>query len=109
MQVSWTSGHKIFANPAMIKAAQPIVGSGGHSLSLQRLARSGATLVGRPLGVSGDLLTFDDSANANIAAGDTAAARMRGMMDELIRRRGLDAATNGGGRHRHAGHPWIRR
>jgi putative flavoprotein involved in K+ transport len=78
-------------DPAMIKAVQPIVGSGGHSLSLQWLARSGATLVGRPLGVSSYLLTFDDSANANIAAGDTAAARMRGMMDELIRKRGLDA------------------
>jgi putative flavoprotein involved in K+ transport len=78
-------------DPSVMRAAQPIVASGGRSLSLQALARAGATLVGRPVAVDGERVTFDDSVPANIAAGDTFAARARGMIDDLIRRRGLDA------------------
>jgi putative flavoprotein involved in K+ transport len=63
----------------------------GHGLSLPALARAGATLTGRPVAVDGDRLSFDDSAAANVAAGDTFAARARAMADEAIRRRGLDA------------------
>src|SRR4029453_10081147 len=64
-------------DPSVMGAAQPIVASGGRSLSLQALARAGATLVGRLIGGTGERLDFDDSANANVAAGDTAAERMR--------------------------------
>jgi putative flavoprotein involved in K+ transport len=78
-------------DPSVMRAAQPIVASGGRSLSLQALARAGATLVGRPVAVDGERLTFDDSVPANIAAGDAFAARARAMIDDLIRRRGLDA------------------
>ena len=78
-------------DPSMINAAQPIVAAGGRSLSLQSLTRSGATLVGRPLTMTGDSLLLDDSVNANIAAGDVFAARVRTMVDEFIRQRGLDA------------------
>ncbi len=63
----------------------------GRSLSLQALARAGATLVGRPVAVGGERVTFDDSAAANVAAGDAFATRMRAMVDDLIARRGLDA------------------
>jgi putative flavoprotein involved in K+ transport len=41
--------------------------------------------------VDGDRVAFDDSVAANLAAGDAFAARARAMVDELIRRRGLDA------------------
>jgi putative flavoprotein involved in K+ transport len=78
-------------DPSVTRAAQPIVASGGRSLSLQALARAGATLVGRPVAVDGERVSFDGSVPANIAAGDAFAARARGMIDDLIRRRGLDA------------------
>jgi putative flavoprotein involved in K+ transport len=78
-------------DPSVMRAAQPIVASGGRSLSLQALARAGATLVGRPVAVDGERVTFDDGVPANIAAGDAFAARVRGMIDDLVRRRGLDA------------------
>jgi putative flavoprotein involved in K+ transport len=79
-------------DPSVMGAAQPIVASGGRSLSLQALARAGATLVGRLIGGTGERLDFDDSANANVAAGDTAAERMRTAMDDFIRRSGLNAS-----------------
>ncbi len=78
-------------DPSVMRAAQPIVASGGRSLSLQALARAGATLVGRPVAVDGERVGFDDSVVANVAAGDAFATRARGMIDDLIARRGLDA------------------
>jgi putative flavoprotein involved in K+ transport len=78
-------------DPAAMHAAQPIVAAGGRSLSLQALARAGATLVGRPVAVAGERVTFDDSVEANIAAGDAFAARVRALVDQVIGRRGLDA------------------
>jgi putative flavoprotein involved in K+ transport len=80
-------------DPSVMRAAQPIVASGGRSLSLQALARAGATLVGRPVAVDGERVGFDGSVPGNIAAGDAFAARVQGMIDDLIRRRGLDAAV----------------
>jgi putative flavoprotein involved in K+ transport len=78
-------------DPSVMHAAQPIVVPGGRSLSLQALARAGATLVGRPVAVAGERVSFDASVAANVAAGDAFAARVRAMVDEIIRRRGLDA------------------
>lgn len=77
-------------DPSMMRAAQPILASGGRSLSLQSLARSGATLVGRPVTLVGERTDFDDSAPANIAAGDAFAQRMRAMVDQFIARDGAD-------------------
>ncbi len=78
-------------DPSMMRAAQPIVASGGRSLSLQSLARSGATLVGRPFAVDGERIRFDESAPANVAAGDAFAQRVATLLDEVIRRSGSDA------------------
>jgi putative flavoprotein involved in K+ transport len=77
-------------DPSMLHAAMPILAP-GRGLSLPALARAHATLVGRPLAVDGDRVSFDDSVAANVAAGDAFAARARAMIDEIIRRRGLDA------------------
>lgn len=77
-------------DPGMINAAQPILAAGGRSLSLPSLARSGATLLGRPLTMIGESLLFDDNVKNNIAAGDAFAARVRTMIDELIRQRKSD-------------------
>ena len=81
---------KDLPDPAMMKATMPIIAP-GRGLSLPALARSGATLAGRPVAVDGERLAFDDSAAANLAAGDAFAARVRATVDELIQRRGLDA------------------
>jgi putative flavoprotein involved in K+ transport len=78
-------------DPSVMHAAMPIVAAGGRSLSLPALARAGATLVGRPVAVAGEQISFDQSVPASIAAGDAFAARVRAMVDQLIGRRGLDA------------------
>ena len=77
-------------DPSVMRAAQPIIAP-GRGLSLPALARAGATLAGRPVAVEGERVAFDGSVAANLAAGDTFAARARTMVDEIIRRRGLDA------------------
>ena len=78
-------------DPSVMGDAQPIVAPGGRSLSLPALARAGVTLAGRPVAVDGERVAFDDSLAASVAAGDAFAARVRGLADESIRRRGLDA------------------
>jgi putative flavoprotein involved in K+ transport len=78
------------ADPSVMQAAQPILAP-GHGLSLQALARAGAILVARPVAVAGEQVTFAGSVEANVAAGNAFAARMRAMADEIIRRRGLGA------------------
>jgi putative flavoprotein involved in K+ transport len=87
----WDQRPRDLPDPSVMQAAQPIVAPGGRSLSLPALARAGATLVGRPVAVDGERVTFDGSVAANLAAGDAFAARARAMADEIIRRRGLDA------------------
>ena len=77
-------------DPSVMGAAMPIIAP-GRGLSLPALARAGATLAGRPVAVDGERVAFDDSVAANIAAGDAFAARARAMVDEVIRRGGLDA------------------
>jgi putative flavoprotein involved in K+ transport len=77
-------------DPSAMRAAMPILAP-GRGLSLQALARAGVTLVGRPVVVDGERVAFDGSLAANVAAGDAFAARMRAMVDQIIRRRGQDA------------------
>jgi putative flavoprotein involved in K+ transport len=77
-------------DPSAMRAAMPILAP-GRGLSLPAMARAGATLVGRPVAVDGEQVSFDGSLAANVAAGDAFAARVRAMVDEIIRRRGLDA------------------
>src|SRR6266566_2999594 len=76
--------------PSVMQAAMPIIAP-GRGLSLPALAGAGVTLAGRPVAVDGERVTFDDSVAANVAAGDAFAARARAMVDEIIRRGGLDA------------------
>ncbi|HWC43709.1 MAG TPA: NAD(P)/FAD-dependent oxidoreductase [Actinomycetota bacterium] len=77
-------------DPSVMRAPMPIIAP-GRGLSLPGLARAGATLVGRPVAVDGERVSFDDSAASNVAAGDAFAARVRTMVDDLIQRKGLDA------------------
>ena len=78
-------------DPAMAAAAQPIIGAGGRGLSLQSLARSGAHLVGRLAGVSGERVGLRPDVAANIAAGDAFAERVRALLDEAALQSGAPA------------------
>jgi len=79
-------------DPSVMRAAMPIIAP-GRGLSLGALARAGAALAGGPVAVDGERVAFDGSLAANVAAGDAFAARARAMVDEVIRRRGLDAPS----------------
>jgi putative flavoprotein involved in K+ transport len=78
-------------DPSMVRAPNPLIAPGGRPLGLPALARAGATLAGRPVAVDGERVSFDSSAPANVAAGEAFAARAQATIDEIIRRRGLDA------------------
>ena len=77
-------------DPAMMQARQPILAP-GRGLSLQALAHAGATLTGRLVAVDGQRVLFDDSARANVVTGDTFAARVAALIDEVIERTGRQA------------------
>jgi putative flavoprotein involved in K+ transport len=77
-------------DPSAMHDAMPIIAP-GRGLSLPALARDGVTLAGRPVSVTGERVAFDGSVAANVAAGDAFAGRVRAMIDDRIRRRGLDA------------------
>ena len=77
-------------DPAMMQARQPILAP-GRGLSLQALAHAGATLTGRLVAVDDRRVIFDDSARANVAAGDAFAARVAAMIDQVIERAGRQA------------------
>ena len=70
----------------MMHAPQPVLAPGARPLSLQRLARAGATLVGRVVAIDNAVVHFDHSAPANIAAGDAFAAQAGSMLDAIIAR-----------------------
>jgi putative flavoprotein involved in K+ transport len=78
-------------DPSMMRAPNPLFAPGGRSLSLQALARAGVTLVGRPVAMDGERVSFDASVAANVAAADAFAERARDMVDDIIRRHGLNA------------------
>jgi putative flavoprotein involved in K+ transport len=80
-------------DPAMQFAAQPQVSGthGGHTVSLQSLARDGATLLGRVTGVDGDRLELGDNLLDCIAFADEKAKELRQRIDEFIARANIDA------------------
>jgi putative flavoprotein involved in K+ transport len=71
---------------SVISAPQPLLAPGGRSASLQTLARSGATLLGRLVNVEGDRVTFASDLARTIAAADAYAARIRAVLDAAIAR-----------------------
>jgi putative flavoprotein involved in K+ transport len=78
-------------DPAMLRAPNPLLAPGGRAIGLPALARAGVTLTGQLVAVDGERVRFDDSAPANLAAGEAFAGRVRAMVDEIVRRRDLDA------------------
>src|SRR5215218_239957 len=78
-------------DPDMMRVAPPVVASGGRSLSLQLVARSGVMLLGRIVSVAGHTMTFDGSAEANAAYGDRSASRVCSFVDAFIHETGTHA------------------
>lgn len=81
-------------DPTMMQARQPILAP-GRGLSLQALAHAGATLTGRLVGVDRQRVLFDDSARANVVTGNTFAARVTMLIDDVIERTGRQAPPAG--------------
>jgi putative flavoprotein involved in K+ transport len=79
--------------PRMLTAPQPVLAPAGRPLNLRILARAGARLTGRVVDVDADSVRFDDSVQANLAAGDAFAAQVRQMLDQAVDRMGLPAAA----------------
>jgi putative flavoprotein involved in K+ transport len=79
------------ADRSVISAPQPLIAPGGCSASLQTLARSGATLLGRLVNVEGGQMKFAADLADSIATADAYAARIRAVLDEAIARTGRSA------------------
>jgi putative flavoprotein involved in K+ transport len=79
---------------AICRAAQPQVsGAGryGHTLSLQKLARDGVTLLGHLADIEDDTLALADDLNEHIRFADQKSAAFRDHVDAYIERAGIDA------------------
>ena len=78
-------------DPAMRLAPQPQVsgvGPRGHTVSLQQLARDGALLLGRALGVNEGRLALDRRLGAYVRFADERSAKIRQDIDAAILRAG---------------------
>jgi putative flavoprotein involved in K+ transport len=80
-------------DPNELYAKQPQISGtrGGHTVSLQQLARDGVTLLGRLSEVRGTTLRFHGDLEANVAKGDEIATRLREMVDTVVEKTGIDA------------------
>jgi putative flavoprotein involved in K+ transport len=80
-------------DPALQHVAQPQVSgtNGGHTVSLQSLARDGAILLGRAEAIKGTTLTLRSTVAECVAFADLKAAEFRAAIDQYILDNGLDA------------------
>jgi len=79
------------ADPAAVRSAPPQV-SGTRTVSYQRLAALGATLLGRATGWDGQRLTLAADLGANVRFADQSSARFRSAWDTQAERASLTAA-----------------
>jgi len=84
-------------DPSARFEAQPQVSGtdGGHTVSLQSLARDGATLLGRVTGVSGDTLTIGADLPESIAFADERSTFFKTLIDKWIDDQGISAEPPG--------------
>lgn len=80
-------------DPAAQYAPQPQISGtrGGHTLSLQGLARNGAALVGRVKEIDGSRVLLDDTVTDAITHADEVSAKITGAIDGFIEKSGLSA------------------
>ena len=100
----WAQRPVELPDPALMRLTQPLVGSGGRTLSLAMLADLGVELLGRLTGVVDGRAGFDESGADNVAFGGQRWAATCELIDAHIAAHGLDAATQwddeGGGKVR---------
>lgn len=65
------------------------VGPHGHTLSLQHLARQGAVILGRLIGVQENTLLLSDEAAAHVRFADGFSQRQKEMVDSYLARAGI--------------------
>ena len=87
----WAQRPADLPDPAMMRMTQPLVASGGRTLSLPMLASLGVTLLGRLTAVSDGQVWCDESAAGNVATGDQRWAQACDLIDAHIAANGLDA------------------
>jgi putative flavoprotein involved in K+ transport len=92
----WAQRPADLPDPAMMRMTQPLVASGGRTLSLPMLHALGVTLLGRATGAEDGRLIFDESASANVVGGDQFWARVCEQIDGYIAAHGLDAPSEEG-------------
>ena len=63
---------------------------GGHTVDFRRFARDGITLLGRVTKVAGDVAEIAPDLPDNLARGDLGYATFCDMVDDFVRKRGLD-------------------
>jgi len=80
-------------DPNEIRAKQPQTSgtNGGHTVSLQQLARDGVTLLGRLDGIDGRVLRIAGDLEAHVAKGDEMSAKIKAGLDMFIAKAGVDA------------------
>ena len=80
-------------DPNEIYNRQPQISGthGGHSVSLHRLGRAGARLLGRLRSAQGQLLGFDDDLLANVEKGEAMCAKLKKGLDTFIEKSGTAA------------------
>jgi putative flavoprotein involved in K+ transport len=80
-------------DPAMQFAAQPQVSGteGGHTVSLQSMARDGATLLGRAVGIEGDVLKIRTNLHECIDFADRESQKIKEGIDKYIQTHGIRA------------------
>jgi putative flavoprotein involved in K+ transport len=86
----WAQRPAELPDPAMTRMTQPLVASGGRTLSLPMLAALGVTLLGRLTGASDGKLRFDESVAGNLAAGDQLWTRTCALIDAYVAAHGVD-------------------
>jgi len=100
----WAQRPVELSDPALMRLTQPLVGSGGRTLSLTMLADLGVELLGRLTGVVDGRAVFDESGADNVAFGDQRWSATCELIDAYIAAHGLDAARQwddeGGGKLR---------
>jgi putative flavoprotein involved in K+ transport len=73
-------------------ARRPLVGA-EHTISLQALSATGATLLGRCVGIEAGQLRFANDLADNMQFADEVSARFKRQIDEHILRSGIDAIS----------------
>jgi len=81
-------------DPKVLKMKQPqvsTVGPEGRTVSLQSLAKMGATILGKSAGFDGTEAHFQPDAAIHVKFGDEFSQAIKRMMDEYINKAGIDA------------------